>query len=184
MAFLVGPSGSTISPANSMVAPLFFLEQATSRSNDRQPSSMVVSVSGIGWYRHVPTDVPKVVGRCQWIATHAIGHYRYKKTRNYAGLRAFSDTRKLCFGAQDRNRTGTVLPPADFKSAASTNFATRAGATGHCTQLQRQLKPCIWLPPPNSARTPSPTPQGPATNPLNGTTPRSARPLHDCSVTA
>ncbi len=36
-------------------------------------------------------------------------------------------------GARGRNRTGTVLPPRDFKSLASTNFATRAGvftATG------------------------------------------------------
>ena len=31
-------------------------------------------------------------------------------------------------GARGRNRTGTVLPPRDFKSLASTNFATRAGA--------------------------------------------------------
>ncbi len=29
-------------------------------------------------------------------------------------------------GAQRRNRTGTVLPPRDFKSLASTNFATWA----------------------------------------------------------
>lgn len=29
-------------------------------------------------------------------------------------------------GARDRNRTGTGLPPRDFKSLASTNFATRA----------------------------------------------------------
>gem|GEM_PF-4164457 len=29
-------------------------------------------------------------------------------------------------GARDRNRTGKELPPADFKSAASTSFATRA----------------------------------------------------------
>ena len=30
-------------------------------------------------------------------------------------------------GAGGRNRTGTVSPPADFESAASTNFATPAG---------------------------------------------------------
>ena len=29
-------------------------------------------------------------------------------------------------GARGRNRTGMVLPPRDFKSLASTNFATRA----------------------------------------------------------
>ena len=29
-------------------------------------------------------------------------------------------------GAQGRNRTGTVLPPRDFKSLASTYFATWA----------------------------------------------------------
>lgn len=30
-------------------------------------------------------------------------------------------------GALGRTRTGTGLKPADFESAASTNFATRAG---------------------------------------------------------
>ncbi len=29
-------------------------------------------------------------------------------------------------GARGRSRTGTVLPPRDFKSLASTSFATRA----------------------------------------------------------
>ena len=29
-------------------------------------------------------------------------------------------------GARSRNRTGTVFPPRDFKSLASTNFAIRA----------------------------------------------------------
>ncbi len=29
-------------------------------------------------------------------------------------------------GARDRTRTGTAVGPADFKSAASTSFATRA----------------------------------------------------------
>src|SRR5687768_7628597 len=33
-------------------------------------------------------------------------------------------------GAGGRNRTGTVLPPADFESAASTDFATPAGGGG------------------------------------------------------
>ena len=33
-----------------------------------------------------------------------------------------------CHGAQGRTRTGTVLPPRDFKSLASTNFATWANA--------------------------------------------------------
>ncbi len=32
----------------------------------------------------------------------------------------------LCRGAGSRNRTGTVSLPADFESAASTNFATPA----------------------------------------------------------
>ncbi len=37
-------------------------------------------------------------------------------------------------GARDRNRTGTaVLGPADFKSAASTYFATRAEQRGIVT---------------------------------------------------
>ena len=34
------------------------------------------------------------------------------------------------FGARGRNRTGTVFPPRDFKSLASTNFATRAIRNG------------------------------------------------------
>ena len=34
--------------------------------------------------------------------------------------------RKIKNGAQGRNRTGTVSPPRDFKSLASTNFATWA----------------------------------------------------------
>ena len=33
---------------------------------------------------------------------------------------------ELEFGARSRNRTGTVFPPRDFKSLASTNFAIRA----------------------------------------------------------
>ncbi len=33
-------------------------------------------------------------------------------------------------GARSRNRTGTVLPPRDFKSLASTNFAIRAYKMG------------------------------------------------------
>ena len=33
---------------------------------------------------------------------------------------------KQSFGARSRNRTGMALRPADFKSAASTDFAIRA----------------------------------------------------------
>jgi hypothetical protein len=33
----------------------------------------------------------------------------------------------ILIGASGRSRTGTVLPPRDFKSLASTNFATEAG---------------------------------------------------------
>ena len=33
----------------------------------------------------------------------------------------------LLFGAGDRNRTGMVLPPRDFKSLASADFATPTG---------------------------------------------------------
>ena len=32
----------------------------------------------------------------------------------------------IIYGARSRNRTGTVFPPRDFKSLASTNFAIRA----------------------------------------------------------
>ena len=41
---------------------------------------------------------------------------RQEKTRSAPGLRVF--------GAGDRDRTGTMFPSADFKSAASANFAT------------------------------------------------------------
>ena len=34
---------------------------------------------------------------------------------------------RFASGARSRNRTGMGLPPADFKSDASTNFAIRAG---------------------------------------------------------
>ena len=38
------------------------------------------------------------------------------------------DRKKLRYGARGRTRTGTELPPRDFKSLASTNFATRANS--------------------------------------------------------
>ena len=41
-------------------------------------------------------------------------------------------------GARSRNRTGTELPPADFKSAASTDFAIRAG----CGDRDSLRQPC------------------------------------------
>ena len=43
----------------------------------------------------------------------------------------------LCDGARSRNRTGMGLPPADFKSDASTNFATRA--YGQRTRLRARI---------------------------------------------
>ena len=39
-------------------------------------------------------------------------------------------------GARGRNRTGTVFLPRDFKSLASTNFATRALCNAHCTCIE------------------------------------------------
>ena len=53
-------------------------------------------------------------------------------------------------GAGDRTWTGTVLPPRDFKSLASANFATSAG-DGGATQIRTGGKgfadPCLttWL---------------------------------------
>ena len=41
--------------------------------------------------------------------------------------------------ARDRNRTDTPLRAADFESAASTSFATRAG-DGKCTQISQRDK--------------------------------------------
>lgn len=37
-------------------------------------------------------------------------------------------------GARDRTRTGTELPPRDFKSLAATNYATRARSGPHCSR--------------------------------------------------
>jgi hypothetical protein len=42
-------------------------------------------------------------------------------------------------GAGGRNRTGMVLPPADFESAASTNFATPASVKGWVGLKGREL---------------------------------------------
>ena len=47
-----------------------------------------------------------------------------------------ADTRN---GAQGRNRTGTVLLPRDFKSLASTNFATWASSRLFIYSLELQL---------------------------------------------
>ena len=42
----------------------------------------------------------------------------------------------MLVGAGGRNRTGTVLPPADFESAASTDFATPASGRAWGTRLK------------------------------------------------
>ena len=53
-----------------------------------------------------------------------------RKPRNYRGfvgvLWSCAEGRGGPNGARSRNRTGTELPPRDFKSLASTNFAIRA----------------------------------------------------------
>lgn len=43
-------------------------------------------------------------------------------------------------GARSRNRTGTVLPPRDFKSLASTNFAIRANWRCKIQQLEMEAE--------------------------------------------
>lgn len=63
---------------------------------------------------------------CRWVRK------RQEKSRPKAAYRlterfSFLLTAFEIAGARGRNRTGTVLPPADFESAASTDFATRAG---------------------------------------------------------
>ena len=55
--------------------------------------------------------------------------YRYQYLHNFLSGKVFftlSVANSLEDGARGRNRTGTVFPPRDFKSLASTNFATRA----------------------------------------------------------
>ena len=57
--------------------------------------------------------VPPQMGKSQnQLVTHHYGHLR--------------NITKSVIGAQGRNRTGMVLPPRDFKSLASTCFATWA----------------------------------------------------------
>ena len=50
----------------------------------------------------------------------------YRSAKRVATRRNGNDQCNV--GARSRNRTGMGLPPADFKSDASTNFATRAGS--------------------------------------------------------
>ena len=60
------------------------------------------------------------------------------------------------FGARGRNRTGTVLPPRDFKSLASTNFATRAetcawDSTESFTRSREKMEAEGGIEPPSTA---------------------------------
>jgi hypothetical protein len=48
------------------------------------------------------------------------------RVRTHVETSAAPGKRNLIIGAGSRNRTGTVFPPADFESAASTYFATPA----------------------------------------------------------
>lgn len=53
---------------------------------------------------------------------------RQTKAPNMKAFGAF-----VCIGALGRNRTGTELPPTDFKSAASTCSATSASQSTFIT---------------------------------------------------
>ena len=53
----------------------------------------------------------------------------YDEEPKLAGFWMFLDILRILNGASDRNRTGTGLPPRDFKSRASTYFATEAMLT-------------------------------------------------------
>ncbi len=63
-----------------------------------------------------------------------LGLFLRYKTSNFSDFIVLNQNGTLIYlvflifspGAEGRNRTGTVLPPADFESAASTNFATSA----------------------------------------------------------
>ena len=70
------------------------------------------------------------------------------------------------YGARGRNRTGTVLPPRDFKSLASTSFATRADFAGIVQKQCWKTNGRIWRLSPESNRGP-----------------RLCRPLHNHSAT-
>jgi hypothetical protein len=80
------------------------------------------------------------------VATDYIGprciKYR-RKSNNYGDLRTYSDVNGLYNGARSRNRTGTVLPPRDFKSLASTNFAIRAYLVDGLSLLIPTLKSLV-----------------------------------------
>ena len=62
------------------------------------------------------------------------------------GLKALGlKDRKTRYGARGRTWTGTVFPPTDFKSVASTNFATRAYWWGLKNLLLKLIRPALLV---------------------------------------
>lgn len=75
--------------------------------------------------------------RARWRAALVIGSLDDGKMWRYASVLHSLDPPMrgdvtAAVGARGRNRTGMGLPPADFKSDASTSFATRATAGIGC----------------------------------------------------
>ena len=75
--------------------------------------------------------------RARWRAALVIGSLEDGKMWRYASVLHSLDPPMrgdvtAAVGARGRNRTGMGLPPADFKSDASTSFATRATARIGC----------------------------------------------------
>ena len=58
--------------------------------------------------------------------SYFVGYKKARNPRKIAGLVTSSKLVRNLVGAWDRNRTGTVFLPRDFKSLASTYFATQA----------------------------------------------------------
>src|SRR5258706_4585186 len=86
---------------------------------------------------HIPDKMPPIMPPCapglQWTCLDCFGGYGNKKPSNHGQLLGSSglawiglDLVGCCLGAGRGTRTPTVLPPADFESAASTNSAIPA----------------------------------------------------------
>lgn len=68
----------------------------------------------------------------------AVSHKCPEATGHLEEDAGFLPESRLIVGARDRDRTGTGLPPRDFKSLASANSATRAGNAVRPTSVGRR----------------------------------------------
>ena len=95
----------------------------TGHNNERRPPLWFVSnsTSGLHWWSSGYTSrLVYVCWRC--FCVYRIVYPTCLISRKKQGKQWFM----WIYGARGRTWTGTVFPPTDFKSVASTNFATRA----------------------------------------------------------